>query len=501
MLPSSIAVLGGGITGLSATFHLSRKFPTSRILLVEKSNRLGGWVKSKHVKFPIPGGDVGNVVIECGPRTLRPNSRAVLELINLLNLQSQLISTPTSSPAARKRFLYIADNDRPGLTPIPSSALGFLTSKLALTVIPSALREPFRAYNRPPNAEDDSLDGLMSRRFGPEFARLLGSALVHGIYAADSSKLSVKTAMKLVWDAETNGKGSVVRGFYKGRGRERQTEGPEAYDMGEVEARMHGVSVFSFRGGLQTITDALEENLKNSGNVEVITGSDVRNISPESDSIKITTDFSSFNVSHLVSALPLPTLNSILSHSHSPSKLPHLLANPYSTVIVVTFIFAAPPHRVHPEGFGYLIPRPKEGYSSPMNSEGILGVVFDSCSVGAQDRPHGQLTKMTMMIGGPYMPYLDHLPITDTPRLTKILFDRLQKQLGRRLPTPSYVEVTRQEDCIPTPTIGHLERMDELKDALGGKPWNGRVEVVGAGVGGVSVGDCVAQGRAVGQMW
>jgi len=82
MPPTSIAILGGGITGLSSAFHLSRRYPSSKITLIEKSNRLGGWIQSKRVKIAVPGGDVGNVVLEMGPRTLRVQSKAVLELVS-----------------------------------------------------------------------------------------------------------------------------------------------------------------------------------------------------------------------------------------------------------------------------------------------------------------------------------------------------------------------------------------------------------------------------------
>jgi protoporphyrinogen/coproporphyrinogen III oxidase len=86
MSPAKITILGGGITGLSAAFHLSRKFPSSRITLLEKSDRLGGWVHSKRVQFPVPGGDVGSAVLELGPRTMRPQSKALLEMARMLEL-------------------------------------------------------------------------------------------------------------------------------------------------------------------------------------------------------------------------------------------------------------------------------------------------------------------------------------------------------------------------------------------------------------------------------
>lgn len=85
MPPSKITILGGGITGLSAAFHLSRKFPSCHIHLLEKSSRLGGWVHSKRVQFGIPGGDVGSAVLELGPRTLRPQSKALLEMARMLD--------------------------------------------------------------------------------------------------------------------------------------------------------------------------------------------------------------------------------------------------------------------------------------------------------------------------------------------------------------------------------------------------------------------------------
>jgi oxygen-dependent protoporphyrinogen oxidase len=55
--------------------------------------------------------------------------------------------------------------------------------------------------------------------------------------------------------------------------------------------------------------------------------------------------------------------------------------------------------------------------------------------------------------------------------------------------------------CIPTFSVGHLERMDELRTVLKGAPWVGRLEIIGAGIGGVSVGDCVEAGKRVGRRW
>ena len=63
----SIAVLGGGITGLASAYFLSRDLPNAKITLFEASSRLGGWLHSRSVDI-----GSGNVIFEQGPRNLRP---------------------------------------------------------------------------------------------------------------------------------------------------------------------------------------------------------------------------------------------------------------------------------------------------------------------------------------------------------------------------------------------------------------------------------------------
>src|SRR5271168_2277268 len=43
----SVAILGGGITGLASAHYLARELPKAQITLYEGSGRLGGWLQSK----------------------------------------------------------------------------------------------------------------------------------------------------------------------------------------------------------------------------------------------------------------------------------------------------------------------------------------------------------------------------------------------------------------------------------------------------------------------
>lgn len=61
-----VAVVGGGITGLSAAYHLALILPNAKITLFESEKRLGGWLHSELISV-----DDGEVLFEWGPRTLR----------------------------------------------------------------------------------------------------------------------------------------------------------------------------------------------------------------------------------------------------------------------------------------------------------------------------------------------------------------------------------------------------------------------------------------------
>ena len=90
-----IVIIGGGISGLTARYRLSKRYPRAEIVLYEKSSRIGGCIGSAE----------GPYFFESGPRTIKASrSRELLQLIEELDLQSEILY---SSPHARKRFLCV----------------------------------------------------------------------------------------------------------------------------------------------------------------------------------------------------------------------------------------------------------------------------------------------------------------------------------------------------------------------------------------------------------
>lgn len=136
------------------------------------------------------------------------------------------------------------------------------------------MREPFCRPSPSPSG-DESVDSLVRRRFGPHVADNMLSAMVHGIYAADSRTLSVRSAFPFLWEAEQR-RGSVVRALFRGLGKKTakevelvEREERAWKELGELGQRMRkGVSVWGLKGGLATLSARLRHILEHERGVE-----------------------------------------------------------------------------------------------------------------------------------------------------------------------------------------------------------------------------------------
>ena len=190
---------------------------------------------------------------------------------------------------------------------------------------------------------------------------------------------------------------------------------------------------------------------------------------------------------HVVSTMPSQQLARLVP------DLPHLRANPSVTVGLVNLAWRNPPagRLVSLEGFGYLIPRSTPRGKNPHRA---LGVVFDSDIMPGLDSVNSTYTKLSVLMGG-HM-YESAADVPSKGRLIEQAIETVHLHLGIK-EAPAYAMAHVQTDCIPQYTVGHVDRMRELGQALSDQPWNGRLSVAGASYGGVSVNDCVFMGQSV----
>ena len=204
-MTKSVAIIGGGITGLTAAFYLKRAGVP--VTLYESAGRVGGVIQSLRRD---------GWLAEFGPNTLLETSPKIGQLVRDAGLQARRLDP---DPAASAR--YVVRYQRP--IEMPATQLGFLTTKLfTLRAKLALIREPFRPARR--DGVEESIAQFVERRLCREFLEQAIDALVAGIYAGDPYKLSVQQAFPKLAALEEK-YGSMIKGqFFGARERKRTGE-------------------------------------------------------------------------------------------------------------------------------------------------------------------------------------------------------------------------------------------------------------------------------------
>jgi oxygen-dependent protoporphyrinogen oxidase len=363
---NSVAIIGAGITGLTAGFYLQRQgIP---VVIYESSNRAGGVIRSIRDK---------GYLAEFGPNTILESSPKVTALVRDAGLDERKLP---SHPKAEAR--YLVRYHRP--IRMPGSPLGFLTTDLfSAKAKVAVLREPF--IPRRMNQYEESVAEFVIRRLGKEFLDHAIDALVAGVYAGDPSKLSVSQALPKLAQLEEK-YGSLIKGQILGA-RERRKRAEIAKDRAPK---------FSFDEGLQTLTDALSQNLGDSLRVD----STVLKVSQTLDgwSVKVREPGgeNSYEHSAVLYAGTAFGLAELKLETDAAPDLKIFSNIRYAPVASVVLGFKRE-DVAHPcQGFGMLIPK-VEGFK-------ILGTIFSS-SLFPNRAPAGHVL-LTCYIGGERYPEL-----------------------------------------------------------------------------------------------
>ncbi|KAF7588741.1 oxygen-dependent protoporphyrinogen oxidase [Aspergillus hancockii] len=509
------AVVGGGITGLTAAYRLSQDPNCSKITLYEKSSRVGGWLLSETI--PVEG---GNVVFEYGPRTLRtavPGCLPLLDLLIELGLHDDVLLTSKSSPAARNRFIYYPDHlvRMPAPDPeagwienITNPLFAILREPVFEGFLAAALLEPTRA---PPEHKsfnsDESIADFVSRRLSSDVANNLVSALYHGIYAGDISRLSAQTIMGTFRDLENDDR-RVIGGYVNSLmsdvkhmfmddllALESVAHEKSGSYWQSLRTLVNKTSVLTLKQGLGQLSDALIAALRKSGKVDVLANTEVNSISqnPDTDDLVIGSGQNRTRIhNRVIATIPAPTLAKQLSKTTQKNqKLPqstirNLQEHNYAVTVKVVNLYYPDPNLLPVSGFGYLIPR---SIPYEQNPERALGVIFGSDSSVGQDTAPG--TKLTVMMGGHWWDGWKESDYPDDETAVKMARTLLHRHLGIT-EVPTVTRSRLQRNAIPQYTVGHLSRMKELSRSARHE-LNNRLTLAGSWYNGVGVTDCIRQ--------
>ncbi len=374
----SVAIIGGGITGLTAGFYLQRKGVP--VTVYEASERVGGAIRSVRT---------GGYLAEFGPNTILETSARITMLIRDAGLEPRRLD-PDPKASAR----YVVRYQRP--IAMPGSPLGFFTTKLFTAGAKFAvLREPFVRARR--DGVEESIAEFVRRRLNREFLDHAIDALVAGIYAGDPEKLSVQQAFPKLAALEKE-YGSLIKGQIFGAG-DRKRRGEVAKDRAPK---------FSFDEGLQVLPDTLRERLGDA----VKFNAPISRLTQTADgwAVEYCDHGQPRRADHgaVVCAAPTFKLAEIEIVSPRAVSLAAFAEIRYPPVASVVLGFRREDVEHPCNGFGMLIPR-VEGFK-------ILGTIFSS-SLFPNRAPAGHLT-LTNYIGGERHPELAAKPAEELYDLT-----------------------------------------------------------------------------------
>jgi len=444
----TVAIIGGGITGLTAAFRLRQQ--NIPVTLYEASTRVGGVIQSVRED---------GYLAEHGPNTLLETSPKIGALIHDLRLEPRRLY---SDERAHKRYLV---RDRKAVA-LPDSLMGLVATPL---FSPGAklrlLAEPF--IRRALELQEEDLAHFVLRRLGPEFLDYAINPFVAGVYAGDPAHLSVKHAFPKLHALEQR-YGSLILGQVLGA-RERKRR---------PEQSKQNAKKLSFDDGLQVLTDTLRARLGQSVHLR----SPVTHLkqSPQGWNITLgvegrqeTREHSSVIFAGPAFRLPEIHLTTERYLNYAPLAQIHY---PPVASLVLGFRREDVAHPL--DGFGMLIPE-VEGFN-------ILGTLFSS-SLFPGRAPEGHVT-LTSYIGGMRAPHLASDNLVDILNLT--LHD-LRILLGVK-GQPTFVRHAMFRQAIPQYDVGYGRfkgLMEEIEAKAPGLVLAGHYR------DGISLGDSIVSGH------
>ncbi|PIU00343.1 MAG: protoporphyrinogen oxidase [Bdellovibrionales bacterium CG10_big_fil_rev_8_21_14_0_10_45_34] len=224
----SIAIVGGGVTGLVCSYRLSQL--GFDVDLFEAGSRLGGQISSY---------STDGFLFEAGPNTVLGSSRHLSDLVTDLGLRSEVIGANLS---AKRRYVFNSN----GFFEVSPNPLSFLTSSLMSPY--GKFRAASSLFRLLPRLQgNESIQELFAKVFGEEFAEKLIHLFTIGVYAGNSKELLAKHAIPNIFSA-FDSSNSLMGAIKKIKSQRSHS------------SRLSGQSlpqIYSFNGGLSQLISTL----------------------------------------------------------------------------------------------------------------------------------------------------------------------------------------------------------------------------------------------------
>ena len=449
-----VAVVGGGVAGLAATYELSRLVREGvplQVVLFEASTRLGGIIETVHE---------GGFVIECGPDAWVTEKPWARELAEELGLSEEVMP---SNDSTRKTYVLVDKK----LQAMPDGMRMMVPADLdALDASGLFSAEAKRAYREElvragelrsaaPNA-DESVAEFVRRHFGDEVLVKIGAPLLSGVFGGDVTKLSVRAVMAPFVAMERE-YGSLIG----------------ALQAKDAAATKHSVFT-TLRSGMGTLADRMIAAIPEDW---IRLATDVRFVSYGEEGWLVGTARGVERFDAVMMATPVDVACSLLAPVDA--EMAPLMEMDASSAVVVGFGFPDDTKFSAPPGFGFLVP--------PGSDSLLLAATFVDQKFEDRVPQGGRL--MRAFFGGKAA---ERLMRCGNDEIAAVARMELARILGP-LPEPQVTVVRRWPRSLPQYAVGHLERMKTLQEQV--RTLKG-LWLLGNGYRGVGVPDLIRDARA-----
>ena len=454
-----IAIVGGGISGLTAAYILHRNYSEScEFTLFEAESRFGGIIETVHVD---------GFTIECGPDSWVTEKPWAEQLARELGLGDQLLG---SNDHARRT--YIARDE--SLTPLPDAMRMMVPADLR-TVLASPLftddakhaymAEPSRAAQLRKDAlanrtadSDESVAAFVRRHFGDEVVETVARPLLAGVFGGDIERLSARALLGPFIAMEAH-YGSLIVGLQQ---RSRVSEAP----------------VFTtLASGLNTLVAGL---LKTLPPASLQLSSRVLKLDMQPVGWEVVTHNGGERFDRVLLATPLDATRRLLGSlsSKEAQRAATLLPTDAASGLVVAFGYGiTQPIPTIPDGFGLLVA------GGPQNHHSLL-----ACTFLDQKFPGRAPEGSTLLRAFFASAVADELARRSDTEIAAVARNQLTAPLG---PLPEHADVTivrRWPRSLPQYEVGHVARMTQFDLCLSGLQG---IAVAGNALRGVGLPDLV----------
>ncbi|MGH7207167.1 MAG: protoporphyrinogen oxidase [Nitrospiraceae bacterium] len=461
-----MAIVGGGIAGLATAFTLQERAAEAGLpltcTLIEAESEWGGKIVTHKV---------GDLIIEAGPDSFLSQKPWALELCGKLGLSDRLINT---NEFQKKTFVFSRGRLRElpeGLVVIVPTKLGplFRSGLLSWSGIVRMALDLVLPARR--GAGDESLASFFRRRLGYEAFERLVEPLMAGIYAGDAEQMSLMATFPRFLEIEQQ-HGSLIRGMLAGR----KTARPAAR-----HGSLNRTMFVTLQNGLGEMVKALVGRIAGAGATLMpgrqVVAIRVRSGRPGGWTYDVLLENGSAVSAEAVVLATPAFVSAELVRPLSPVSARLLETISYASTATVSLAYDAGALGSSVGGFGFVVPR-TEGRE-------LIAATWTSSKWAHRAPPTQALIRC--YVGGVGR---EAILKADDETLVRRVREDLRSMAGIAA-EPTYVEVNRWKRGMPQYTLGHLDRLEEIKVSLGS--YRG-LYLTGAGYSGVGIPDCIRDG-------